>query len=59
MMYLVGVLTLVFLKSDYKFQYDVCKQVASERYSRVCNAKLAGISSWRMIVDLGLFFQRI
>lgn len=40
-------------------QYDdVCKQVASELYSRVREAELSGIPAWRMIIDPGIGFSK-
>ena len=40
-------------------QYDnVCSQVASELSSRLKNAELSGILSWRMIIDPGIGFSK-
>ncbi|PQP93032.1 folate synthesis bifunctional protein mitochondrial [Prunus yedoensis var. nudiflora] len=40
-------------------KYDnVCKQVASELYSRVREAELIGIPAWRMIIDPGIGFSK-
>ncbi|KAF9614709.1 hypothetical protein IFM89_019837 [Coptis chinensis] len=37
---------------------DVCKQVASELYTRVREAELSGIPSWRMIIDPDIGFSK-
>lgn len=37
---------------------DVCKQVASELYSRVEEAELSGIPAWRIIIDPGIGFSK-
>lgn len=47
------------MQSDQNLQYeDVCKQVASELYSRVRSAEMAGIPLWRLIVDPGIGFSK-
>ncbi|KAJ6726615.1 FOLIC ACID SYNTHESIS PROTEIN FOL1 [Salix purpurea] len=47
------------MQSSENLQYDdVCKQVASELYSRVKEAELSGIPSWRIIIDPGLGFSK-
>ncbi|CAN6476874.1 unnamed protein product [Victoria cruziana] len=37
---------------------DVCKEVANELYSRVEEAELSGIPSWRIIIDPGIGFSK-
>ncbi|XP_050209403.1 folate synthesis bifunctional protein, mitochondrial-like [Mercurialis annua] len=37
---------------------DVCKQVASELYSRVKDAELSGVPAWRIIIDPGIGFSK-
>ncbi|KAJ6851438.1 folate synthesis bifunctional protein, mitochondrial-like [Iris pallida] len=47
------------MQNDQNLQYDdVCKQVASELYSRVNEAELSGIPSWRVILDPGIGFSK-
>ena len=47
------------MQNSENLQYDdVCKQVASELYSRVKDAELSGIPSWRIIIDPGLGFSK-
>lgn len=47
------------MQNSENLQYDdVCKQVASELYSRVKEAELSGIPSWRIIIDPGLGFSK-
>ncbi|CAA7053629.1 unnamed protein product [Microthlaspi erraticum] len=37
---------------------DVCKDVASELYSRVRDAVLSGIPAWRIMTDPGIGFSK-
>ncbi|KAJ3684873.1 hypothetical protein LUZ61_014037 [Rhynchospora tenuis] len=37
---------------------DVCKEVASELYQRICAAELAGIPLWRIVADPGIGFSK-
>ncbi|KAK1317689.1 hypothetical protein QJS10_CPA05g01079 [Acorus calamus] len=37
---------------------NVCKEVASELYSRVNDAELSGIPAWRIIIDPGIGFSK-
>ncbi|XAR65297.1 2-amino-4-hydroxy-6-hydroxymethyldihydropteridine diphosphokinase [Bertholletia excelsa] len=37
---------------------DVCKEVASELYSRVRDAELSSIPAWRVIIDPGIGFSK-
>ncbi|KAJ6835348.1 folate synthesis bifunctional protein, mitochondrial-like [Iris pallida] len=47
------------MQNDQNLQYDdVCKQVASELYSRLNEAELAGIPAWRIILDPGIGFSK-
>lgn len=47
------------MQNSENLQYDdVCKQVASELYSRVKDAELSGIPVWRIIIDPGLGFSK-
>ncbi|XP_020269277.1 folate synthesis bifunctional protein, mitochondrial-like [Asparagus officinalis] len=47
------------MQSDEYLQYDdVCRQVASELCSRVKDAELSGIPSWRIIIDPGIGFSK-
>ncbi|KAL5828615.1 hypothetical protein ACOSQ3_018083 [Xanthoceras sorbifolium] len=47
------------MQSDENIQYDdVCGQVASELYSRVRDAEIAGIPAWRIIIDPGIGFSK-
>ncbi|XP_020271256.1 folate synthesis bifunctional protein, mitochondrial-like [Asparagus officinalis] len=47
------------MQSDENLQYDdVCRQVASELCSRVKDAELSGIPSWRIIIDPGIGFSK-
>ncbi|KAI9168674.1 hypothetical protein LWI28_000267 [Acer negundo] len=47
------------MQNDENLQYDdVCGQVASELYSRVRDAELAGIPAWRIIIDPGIGFSK-
>lgn len=41
--------------TEYK---DVCKEVASELSSRIEDAELAGIPSWRIVIDPGIGFSK-
>ncbi|CAK7326224.1 unnamed protein product [Dovyalis caffra] len=47
------------MQNSENLQYDdVCKQVASELYSRFADAELSGIPAWRIIIDPGLGFSK-
>lgn len=47
------------MQNSENLMYDnVCKQIASELYSRVREAELAGIPAWRIIVDPGIGFSK-
>lgn len=47
------------MQNSENLQYDdVCKQIASELYSRVKDAELAGIPAWRIIIDPGIGFSK-
>ncbi|KDO70320.1 hypothetical protein CISIN_1g038230mg [Citrus sinensis] len=47
------------MQNEENLQYDdVCKQVASELYSKVRDAELSGIPAWRIIIDPGLGFSK-
>lgn len=47
------------MQNSENLQYtDVCKEVASELYTRVRNAELSGIPAWRIILDPGLGFSK-
>ncbi|KAJ6852645.1 folate synthesis bifunctional protein, mitochondrial-like [Iris pallida] len=47
------------MQNDQNLQYDdVCKQVASELYSRLNEAELSGIPAWRIILDPGIGFSK-
>lgn len=47
------------MQNSENLQYDdVCQQVASELYSRVKDAELAGIPAWRIIIDPGIGFSK-
>lgn len=37
---------------------DVCKQIASELFTRVKDAELSGIPAWRIILDPGIGFSK-
>ncbi|KAK7264710.1 hypothetical protein RJT34_32320 [Clitoria ternatea] len=37
---------------------DVCKEVSSELYSRVREAEMSGIPTWRIVVDPGIGFSK-
>ncbi|KAI6690046.1 hypothetical protein NL676_026874 [Syzygium grande] len=38
--------------------HNVCKQIASELFTRVKDAELSGIPAWRIIVDPGIGFSK-
>lgn len=47
------------MQNEEHLQYsDVCKQVASELYSKVRDAELSGIPAWRIIIDPGIGFSK-
>lgn len=47
------------MQNEENLQYnDVCKQVASELYSKVRDAELSGIPAWRIIIDPGIGFSK-
>lgn len=47
------------MQNNENLQYDdVCKQVASELYSRVGDAELAGVPAWSIIIDPGIGFSK-
>ncbi|KAF3967497.1 hypothetical protein CMV_008511 [Castanea mollissima] len=47
------------MQNSENLQYDdVCKQVASEIYSRVKDVELSGIPAWRVIIDPGIGFSK-
>lgn len=47
------------MQNSENLKYDnVCKQVASELYSRVREAELIGIPAWRTIIDPGIGFSK-
>ncbi|KAJ0039109.1 hypothetical protein Pint_23481 [Pistacia integerrima] len=47
------------MQNEENLKYDdVCKQVASELYSRVKDAELSGIPAWRIIIDPGIGFSK-
>lgn len=47
------------MQNSENLQYtDVCREVASELYTRVRNAELSGIPAWRIIIDPGLGFSK-
>ncbi|GFY89729.1 dihydropterin pyrophosphokinase [Actinidia rufa] len=47
------------MQNSENLQYDnVCKQVASELYSRVRAAELLGIPAWRIVIDPGIGFSK-
>ncbi|XP_042420069.1 folate synthesis bifunctional protein, mitochondrial-like isoform X1 [Zingiber officinale] len=47
------------MQSKENLQYhDVCGEVASELYSRLHEAELAGIPIWRIIIDPGIGFSK-
>lgn len=47
------------MQNSENLQYsDVCKEVASELYTRVRNAELTGIPAWRIIIDPGIGFSK-
>ncbi|KAL4639776.1 hypothetical protein ACB092_03G242500 [Castanea dentata] len=47
------------MQNSENLQYDdVCKQIASEIYSRVKDAELSGIPAWRVIIDPGIGFSK-
>ncbi|GAV92033.1 Pterin_bind domain-containing protein [Cephalotus follicularis] len=47
------------MQNTENLQYDnVCKQVATELYSRISNAELSGIPAWRIIIDPGIGFSK-
>lgn len=47
------------MQTNQNVQYDdVCKQVASELYTRLHHAELSGIPAWRIIVDPGIGFSK-
>lgn len=47
------------MQNSENLQYtDICKDVASELYTRVRNAELSGIPAWRIIIDPGLGFSK-
>ncbi|XP_027098087.1 folate synthesis bifunctional protein, mitochondrial isoform X1 [Coffea arabica] len=47
------------MQNSGNLQYsDVCKEVASELYTRVRDAELSGIPSWRIIIDPGIGFSK-
>lgn len=47
------------MQNSENLQYDdVCKQVASELYSRVQDAELSGIPAWQIIIDPGIGFSK-
>jgi 2-amino-4-hydroxy-6-hydroxymethyldihydropteridine diphosphokinase/dihydropteroate synthase len=47
------------MQSEKNLQYDdVCKEVASELYTRVREAELSGIPLWRIVIDPGIGFSK-
>lgn len=47
------------MQDSKNLQYnDVCKQVASELYTRARDAELSGIPAWRIIMDPGIGFSK-
>ncbi|KAF7842722.1 folate synthesis bifunctional protein, mitochondrial [Senna tora] len=47
------------MQNSENLQYDnVCKQIASELYSRVREAEISGIPAWRIIIDPGIGFSK-
>lgn len=47
------------MQNEENLQYDdVCKQVASELYSKVRDAELSGVPAWRIIIDPGIGFSK-
>ncbi|XP_065871471.1 folate synthesis bifunctional protein, mitochondrial-like isoform X1 [Euphorbia lathyris] len=47
------------MQNSENLQYDnVCKQVASELFSRIESAELSGIPAWRIIIDPGIGFSK-
>lgn len=48
------------MQNSENLQYtdDVCREVASELYTRVRSAELSGIPAWRIIIDPGLGFSK-
>ncbi|KAG8079719.1 hypothetical protein GUJ93_ZPchr0007g4012 [Zizania palustris] len=47
------------MQSEQNLLYgDVCKEVASELYTRVREAELSGIPSWRIVFDPGIGFSK-
>ncbi|WVZ71410.1 hypothetical protein U9M48_020001 [Paspalum notatum var. saurae] len=47
------------MQNEQNLQYDdVCKEVASELYTRVREAELSGIPLWRIVLDPGIGFSK-
>ncbi|CAN6919292.1 unnamed protein product [Brassica oleracea] len=47
------------MQSEENLQYgDVCKDVASELYTRVRDAEISGIPAWRVMIDPGIGFSK-
>lgn len=47
------------MQNEENLQYsDVCKDVASELYTRVRDAEISGIPAWRVMIDPGIGFSK-
>uniref|UniRef100_A0A0A9G074 dihydropteroate synthase n=1 Tax=Arundo donax TaxID=35708 RepID=A0A0A9G074_ARUDO len=47
------------MQSEQNLQYgDICKEIASELYTRVREAELSGIPLWRIVLDPGIGFSK-
>ncbi|XP_062187188.1 folate synthesis bifunctional protein, mitochondrial-like isoform X2 [Phragmites australis] len=47
------------MQNEQNLQYgDICKEIASELYTRVREAELSGIPLWRIVLDPGIGFSK-